>query len=835
MTGFSRGFRKRPGPSRSEQESESQRFADRPWATPRTPSPTVTPETPAPDARRSTEHPPTGQPVQRRFTIEPAPAVTPVARVSQPVISRPVVQAKVGIGFELRDLPVDDDAPILDVTVAATRPPIDSNTKTAVLKRQGLNKLPAGNAFRHIIAYDDLVVRLENGLKGKTSDEAREWLRRSAPQGSIYQVSGQLSNRVSNQVNTNRRMVEDGALLWLKKWQNHPANLFVGSASENSSHGSNYDDPTQADGGSHQQAFASGRLDQVFEESEQSNLNLRQTGLWFGPLAATAFQGKAQTEGAQYQAIDAENAILQWLYKSGSQQLALQIHGAQAQVRQSDAWQGLVETIVARTTGKVHNLEDMAARYWRSFERGIVQALPQQVTSPPVSLNNVVNLKRDPEARPVQLRREAPPAASSMDRPRAARGPDVRIGLRSGASRSGPPLIIQAKEGVDVSYELRSQPIHSTSPITSVTVSGARPAIRAATKTTVLNRYSVQQQADFVSSGTTLKKGWVWRHIIPYATLATRLEAALEGKTIQEANQWLTDNRPLGAPAEGQINGALSPRLQLEARALSWIDGWQNNPANLFIGSSAENSSLKDDYDDPQTADKNAYAGQHLDQNRQGAAFTYSTPNLTTPASDFNKAPYFFFGVGALKDLEQQTTADNKPSLDSSQIENLMFELLQKTPGEDAQTTVAIWNKEQDGHLKLRAAPGWQSIIRLYAQWSKGRPKPDQQTIETLWTAWWPRFSLSIRQQMEKKQIGVSTGLIPLGGRKESLSVDFKARIKEQREKIEKEKEERRNRSSGGILKKQPSEKEKQLLKIAQNAVANQKDSSGGSNSNQTL
>ena len=134
----------------------------------------------------------------------------------------------------------------------------------------------------------------------------------------------------------------------------------------------------------------------------------------------------------------------------------------------------------------------------------------------------------------------------------------------------------------DVSYELESQPLDQHAPITSVTVSGARPAIRTPTKRTVLLRYS--QQPEVVSGGTTLNRGYVWRHIIPYATLATRLEAGLAGQTHDEAHQWLTDNRSPGAPQEDMPADTLSPLAQLQERAHSWLDGWQNNPANLFIG-----------------------------------------------------------------------------------------------------------------------------------------------------------------------------------------------------------------------------------------------------------
>jgi hypothetical protein len=801
MTRFFRGPRKRTAPSGSGQDTESRRFADRPWA-----SPQAAPRTPSEES--SGERPFAAQPVQRRFTNQP---VTPVARVDQPVIPRPVVQAKIGIGFELRDLPVDDAMPILDVTVAATRPPIELNTKREVLARQKLNKLPTGSAFRHIIAYDNLVVRLQNGLKGRTSAEALDWLRRSAPQGSIHQISGQASNRFGRQVSTNRKQVEDGALEWLKKWQNHPANLFVGSASENSSLGSDYDDPTQADAGEHQQAFASGSLDRVFEDHEFTTLDLRKKGLWFGPKAAAGFQEKARAEGVQIPTLDAENAILQWLGNTGQGALAHRIASSADLVRQADAWNALVEIVVARTTGGARQPAEVIPRYWPAFKGGISEALPQPVVQQQIPVTNTVN-------KSVQLRLTSRSPAASTERPRDARGPDVRIALPSRAARPGSPLIVQAKEAVDVSYELKSQPIHPTAPITSVTVSGVRPPIRAATKRTVLARYSLHQQADFVNAGITLKKGWVWRHILPYSTLAARLEAALEGKNIQEANDWLTANRPLGAPAETPVNGALSPRLQLETRALSWLDGWQNNPANLFIGSAAENSSLKDVYDDPQTADKSSYALQHDDQRRLDSALTYSTPGLPSPAADYSQDSSLFFGVGAQNDLDQQTRADSQPSLDSTAVEKRMFVLLEKTPGEDARITAEIWNKHPDGHLKLRAATGWQALISLYGQWSKGRPQPDETTFDTLWGHWWPRFGTSIREQMEKREIGVPTGLIALGGRKETPKFDFTAfKLKQEQEKKRKEEQEkkRKERPEASKSTTSPREKEEHLKKKA--------------------
>jgi hypothetical protein len=782
MTGSFRVPRKRPSRSGSGQDTESRRFADRPWA-----SPQATPRTPSEES--TGEHPFAAQPVQRRFTIRP---VTPVARMDQPVIPRPVVQAKIGIGFELRDLPVDDQAPIIDVTVAATRPSIELHTKDVVLERQGLKSLPKGSAFRHIIAYDDLVMRLSNGLKGKTSAEALEWLHQSAPRGSIHQVSGHAANRFGRQVSTNRRQVEDGALEWLKKWQNHPANLFVGSASENSSLGSSYDDPTQADGGEHQPFFASRPLDKVFEEHEAIDFDPRLRELWFGPAAARDFQDKTLAEGTQIKPDEAETAILFWLARSGRSSLAGRIHSSMDLVQQSDAWKALVEIVIARTTGGLRVAKEVVPQYWPAFEPGILQVLPEPIVHVPVT--NTADQS-------VQFRLLSPSTrATFMDRPRAARGPDVRIALPSSVARSGPPLIVQAKEAVDVSYELKTQPIHPTAPITSVTVSGARPPIRTATKRTALARYLPEQQADFASKGTTLKKGWVWRHILPYSTLAARLEAALEGKNIQEANDWLTANRPLGAPAETPVDGALSPRLQLEARALSWLDGWQNNPANLFIGSAAENSSLKDVYDDPQTADQGSYARQHDDQRRLDSAFTYSTPGLPSPATDYSQDSSLFFGVGALKDLDQQTKADRQPSLENRDIEGRMFVLLEKTHDEDARITAEIWNTHKDGHLKLRAATGWQALIRLYEQWSKGRPRPDETTFDTLWNHWWPRFGRSIREQMQKKQIGVSTGLILLGGRKETSRTGSKG-AKRKRETAEDKASERKKRKKRRILK----------------------------------
>lgn len=166
--------------------------------------------------------------------------------------------------------------------------------------------------------------------------------------------------------------------------------------------------------------------------------------------------------------------------------------------------------------------------------------------------------------------------------------------------------LIQRAANVGVSFEDQYAHVSADKKILEVLMPSARPTLSLETKQAVEAK---QQGYHGILDRGKLRKGYQYRHVIPYQSIFMKLKVGLEGKSLMEALDWLGKNR---APVSTQTGGAYGPlrefsdrslRLHVTEAATHWLSEWQNNPKNFFVGPASENLSLSDAYDDPGAAD----------------------------------------------------------------------------------------------------------------------------------------------------------------------------------------------------------------------------------------
>lgn len=470
-------------------------------------------------------------------------------------------KANVGASFEHRFAPIADDETIKSVHQPSARPNISKDTKRAIINKQSghsgikadRESLKKGFVFRHIVPYAALIDMLQVGLVGENINDAFNWLDANLPPSRQrnfprpYELSAQ----------SPRAMLIRNATLWLEEWQNDPKNFFIGSAAENSSLGDSFDDPSVADTAN----FGAG----VFTQGDQKQLVV--------------------------------SHLTQELKRNNS---AVNSHGDQFIF---DACQIL---------GKNHQPNDV--------NDAIQVVLPDAVKSQyhtKQTYNQVISKGSNPQnvlpkrksehvQRTSLLSAQKPRKRSFLQR--------VQFGFEKGLKsikklvQRRPTNIIQREKvaKVGIMFDDINAPLDQNKIVQDIYLPKTRPTITAGIKQQICARQNGHPGIADANTGK-LNAGYVYRHIVPYAEVFRMLKTQLEGRTVKEAHDWFKAN--LLANSDGSNYQKLPvTQDEFEDMATQWLKDWQNDAANFFIGTAAENSSISDAFDDPQTADKGTVA-----------------------------------------------------------------------------------------------------------------------------------------------------------------------------------------------------------------------------------
>lgn len=158
-------------------------------------------------------------------------------------------------------------------------------------------------------------------------------------------------------------------------------------------------------------------------------------------------------------------------------------------------------------------------------------------------------------------------------------------------------VAVQRKVKVHLDSDFHSAALKQT--IVSLDVT-KMPTVKAAAMKEVLKRQGTKRGGGDLLSTTRnsldTNTGISTRHVIPEQSYRDELTHRLRGSTLGEAREWL--NQALGI----QRNDP-NVRVDIQNKADAWLEQRINDPTDIFLGTTQENQSRGENYDDPQTAD----------------------------------------------------------------------------------------------------------------------------------------------------------------------------------------------------------------------------------------